>query len=138
MPRLSRFLWGDWLQLEGPPQVESDSVTAAYRCLHGHHQRQVQMYDGGHCWTITDTCSGFQHQALLRWRLCPGEWRLERTCLIGPMVTLQIHCDQPITRLKLVTGWESRYYGVKTTLPVLEVIVSKAPAILTTTIQLSA
>ena len=138
MPRLSRFLWGDWLQLEGPPQVESDSVTAAYLCPHGHHQRQVQIFDGGYCWTITDTCSGFQHQALLRWRLCPGEWRLEGTCLIGPMATLRIHCDQPIIRLKLVTGWESRYYGFKTTLPVLEVIVSKSPAILTTTIQLSA
>ena len=54
------------------------------------------------------------------------------------MATLQIHCDQPITRLELVPGWESRYYGAKTKLPVLEVIVAQAPAILTTTIQLSA
>ena len=57
---------------------------------------------------------------------------------MGPMVTLQIHCDQPITRIELVSGWESRYYGAKTKLPVLEVIVAQAPAILTTTIQLSA
>ena len=32
MPRLGRFLWGDWLQLEAPPQLETSSITAAYRC----------------------------------------------------------------------------------------------------------
>ena len=138
MPRLGRFLWGDWLQQEAPPQVEASSVTAAYRCPYGRHQREVQVDDGGHRWTITDICSGFQHQALLRWRLCPGEWLLDGSSLIGPMVRLQIHCDQPITRLELVLGWESRYYGAKVKLPVLEVIVAQAPAILTTSIQLSA
>ena len=138
MPRLGRFLWGDWLQLELQPQVETNSVTAAYRCFHGRHQRQVQVDSDGHRWMIIDTCSSFQHQALLRWRLCSGEWRLEGTCLIGPMLRLQINCDQPITRLELVCGWESRHYGAKTKLPVLEVVVAQSPAILTTTIQLSA
>ena len=138
MPRLGRFLWGDWLQLEAPPQLAPSSITAAYRCPLGRHQRQVQVDASGQRWIITDTCSGFQHQALLRWRLCPGEWRLEGTSLIGPMATLQIHCDQPITRLALVSGWESRYYGAKTPLPVLEVSVAQAPAVLTTSIRLSA
>lgn len=137
MPRLGRFLWGAWLQLEAPPQVEANSVTAAYRCPHGRHQRQVLVDVTGHCWTITDTCSGFQYQALLRWRLCPGEWRLEGECVISPMATLQIHSNQPITRLELVTGWESLYYGTKTPLPVLEVCALQAPVTLTTTIQLS-
>ena len=138
MPRLGRFLWGDWLQLEAPPQLEATAITAAYRCPHGRHKRQVQADASGNRWTITDTCTGFQHQALLRWRLCPGEWRLEGTSLIGPMATLQIHCDQPITRLELASGWESRYYGAKTPLPVLEVSVAQAPAVLTTSIRLSA
>ena len=138
MPRLGRFLWGNWLQLEAPPQLELSSITAAYRCPLGRHQRQVQVDTYSQRWIITDTCSGFQHQALLRWRLCPGEWRLEGTSLIGPMATLQIHCDQPITRLELVIGWESRYYGAKTPLPVLEVSVAQAPAVLTTSIQLPA
>jgi hypothetical protein len=137
MPRLGRFLWGDWLQLEAPPQLEPSSITAAYRCPLGRHQRQVRMDATGHRWTITDTCSGFQHEALLRWRLCPGQWRLDGCSLIGPLATLQIHCDQPITRLELVSGWESRHYGAKTPLPVLEVSVAKAPATLTTSIQLS-
>ena len=138
MPRLGRFLWGDWLQLEAAPQLEPNSITATYRCPHGRHQRQVQVDATGYRWTIIDTCSGFQGQALLRWRLCPGEWHLEGGGLIGPMATLQIHCDQPITRLKLVAGWESRHYGAKTPLSVLEVCVAQAPATLTTSILLSA
>ena len=57
--------------------------------------------------------------------------------MIGPMATLHIGCDQPINQLKLVPGWESRYYGVKTQLPVLEVRVVQAPATFITSIQLS-
>ena len=118
--------------------MSSPTPLQLHRCPHGRHQRQVSVDSTGHRWTIIDTCSSFQHQALLRWRLCPGEWRLEGTCLIGPMATLQIHCDQIITRLELVSGWESRHYGSKTNLPVLEVTISQAPAIFTTSIQLSA
>ncbi len=138
MPRLGRFLWGDWLQLETPPQLEAHSITAAYCFPHGRHQRKVQVDAGGHRWTITDTCSGFQSHSLLRWRLCPGDWRLDGSSLIGPMVTLEIDCDQPIARLELVSGWESRQYGAKTLLPVLEVSVAQAPATFITSIQLSA
>ena len=52
-----------------------------------------------------------------------------------PAGTLQVHCDQPITRLELIVG-ESRY-SAKTALPVLEVCVEKTPATLTTSIRLS-
>ncbi len=142
MRRLGRFLWGDWLQLEGAPLLEqspsSASITAAYRCPHGRHQRQVQVDGRGHRWTIIDTCSGFEHEALLRWRLCPGEWRLQGTSLIGPMATFEIRSDQPITRMELVVGSESHYYGAKTHLPVLEVSIAQAPATITTSIRLSA
>ena len=138
MPRLGRFLWGDWLQMETPPQLEIHSITAAFCFPHGRHQRQVQVDDGGLHWTVVDTCSDFKSHTLLRWRLCPGEWQLSGSSLIGPSVKLQINCDQPITSLELVSGWESRHYGAKTKLPVLEVIVAQAPAILTTSIQLSA
>ena len=136
MPRLGRFLWGDWLQLEATPQLEPNSITAAYRCPQGRHQRQVRMDASGNRSTITDTCSGFQHQALLRWRLCPGEWRLDGCSLSSSLATLQIHCNQPITCLELVSGWESRHYGAKTPLPVLEVSVAQAPAVINTIITL--
>ena len=136
VPRLGRFLWGDWLQLETPPQLDARSITAAYRSVHGRHQRQVKVDNGGYRWTITDTCSDFKSHSLLRWRLYPGDWRLNGSSLIGSIATLHVHCDQPITRLELLTGWESRYYGAKTFLPVLEVSVSQSPATIITSIQL--
>ena len=137
MPRLGRFLWGDWLQLEAPPKVLPNSVKAAYRCPYGRHQREVKVDDGGLRWTIIDTCSDFKSHSLLRWRLCPGDWRLNGSSLRGPKIALEIECDQPIARMELVSGWESRHYGAKTMLPVLEVTVAQTPATLITSIQIS-
>ncbi len=136
MLRLGRFLWGDWVKLEASPQVEVLSINAAYRCPFGRHQRQVMVDATGKAWTITDTCSAFRTQALLRWRLCPGEWSLDGSTLISSMATLQVQCDQPIVRLELISGWESQYYGAKTPLPVLEVAVEHAPAVFITSILL--
>jgi hypothetical protein len=74
---------------------------------------------------------------LLRWRLSPGDWRLEGSSLFGSAATLKITCDQPISRLELVMGWESSHYGSKTQLPVLEVTVPQAPVNITTSIELT-
>lgn len=147
MPRLGRFLWGDWLQQEHSPLLkpgnapsfspDGSSITAAYHGPHGRHQRQVQVAASGNCWIITDNCSGFQQEMLLRWRLCPGDWRLDGAALMGSAATLTIRADQPIARLELVMGWESLHYGSKTPLPVLEVSVTQASVTITTSIQLS-
>ena len=141
MPRLGRFLWGDWLQLEAPPLAkrssEGSSISAVYRSPHGRHERQVQVDSSGTRWTISDSCSGFQQQMLMRWRLSPGDWRLEGPSLIGSAATLKITSDQQIARLELVMGWESSHYGSKTPLPVLEVSVTQAPVNLTTSIELT-
>ena len=136
MPRLGRFLWGDWLKLEGPPKLQSHSISAAYCSPHGRHHRQVEVDDSGLRWIVTDTCSGFDHEAVLRWRLCTGDWRQEGASLIGPMATLQVHSDQPLTRIELGSGWESQHYGEKSSLPVLEICVGQAPVTLTTSFHL--
>ena len=135
MPRLGRFLWGDWLQLESPPQVDaalaSPSITGAYRCPHGRHQRRVQADPSGLSWTITDHCSAFRHRLLLRWRLCPTDWQLQiegaSAQLISSQAQISVECNQPIQRLELVEGWESLFYAQKTPLPELELEVAAAP-----------
>ena len=99
---------------------------------------QVQFDTTGLVWTITDTCWGFKNQALLRWRLCPGEWELKGHSLTCHMATLRFFSNQPIKSLQLVSGWESRYYGAKTLIPVLELQFNEAPATIITSIQLSA
>jgi len=77
---------------------------------------------------VTDELSGFRRSAVLRWRLCPGSWRIERH---GDMVrvhyaaaggmTLSVQAGMPLIRAELVDGWESLHYFEKTALPVLEV-----------------
>jgi hypothetical protein len=148
MPRLGRFLWGDWLQLEAPPQVESakasPSITAAYRCPLGRHQRRVQADPSGLSWTITDNCSLFRDRLVLRWRLCSTDWQLQadgaEAQLRSSQAQISMKCNQPIQRLELVQGWESLFYARKTALPVLEleVAVAPTPVLITTHIALPA
>ena len=75
MPRLGRFLWGDWLQLEAPPRLEANSITAAYRCSQGRHQRQLQVDTTGQMRSITHMCpvSSSRHHSLAR-ALGIGDW----------------------------------------------------------------
>jgi hypothetical protein len=148
MPRLGRFLWGNWLQLEAPPQLgaaqASPSITAAYRGPHGRHQRRVQANSSGLSWTITDQCSSFRHRLLLRWRLCPADWQLRiadaSAHLRSSHAQISVECNQPIQRLQLVEGGESLFYAQKTPLPVLEVELAavSSPVLITTHIALAA
>jgi len=140
MPRLGRFLWGDWLQLEAPlNQYQNNgtlAISSAYRGPYGRHQRRVDVDPSGLHWQITDQLSGYSHQALLRWRLCPADWYLEDQELAAPIARLHFSCDQPIRRIQLLQGWESRFYGEKTELPVLELELEQAPAKVVTSLDL--
>lgn len=148
MPRLGRFLWGDWLQLEAPPQEESGkaalSITAVYRCPYGRHQRRVQVDSSGLRWTITDQCSAFRDRLVLRWRLCSANWQLSTTDssaeLCSSHARIRMECNQPFQRLELVEGWESLFYANKVSLSVLELEVAAAPTpvLITTHIALPA
>ena len=140
MPRLGRFLWGNWLQLCMATKIDNFSdgyaITAAYRCSNGRHQRKVQTNRSGLHWLIIDKCSGFKQEALLRWRLADCQWVLDGQSLISPRAILNIKCDQPISRIELVRGWESRFYGTKESLQVLEITVKTSPTKIKTTIEL--
>ena len=64
--------------------------------------------------------------AVLRWRLRPGAWVLDGTGISEGKSSLRIEGSVPIERIALVDGWESRHYGRRTVIPVLEVQVAKA------------
>jgi hypothetical protein len=70
---------------------------------------------------VRDTVRGCANRAVLRWRLQPGDWRLEEETAVWKDYNLRISADVPIVRFELVEGWESRHYFKKTPLPVLEV-----------------
>jgi hypothetical protein len=141
MPRLSRFLFGDWLTTESLQSLQDDGQTAqfaaSYRDSKGaRHQRQVRLQVA--TLVVKDDVNGFAHNAVLRWRLMPGDWRLEHT-LHGPILklgaaalaTVRVSASVPIIRCDLVQGYESLHYLEKTPLPVLEVEVREAGKLIT-------
>lgn len=136
MPRLSRFLLGDWLKTERlqPLQEDDESSHFAAGYLDGqearHHRSVSLQNDALH---VFDEVQGFACQAVLRWRLLPGDWHFESspdgprlTLNGGRQFSLNVSANVPITRCELVEGWESRHYLEKTPLPVLEVEIQQA------------
>ncbi len=87
------------------------------------HHRQIRFADS--VLRIEDHVRGFHKKSVLRWRLSPGSWQVEKEQskirLVHSLYKMQVTADVPIFRVELVEGWESRHYLEKTALPVLEV-----------------
>jgi hypothetical protein len=142
MPRLGRFLFGDWPEPTGVQPLTEDestsSIGAGYRDRWGAgHTRHLHLT--GQSVRVVDHVAGFSIKAVLRWRLVPGPWALSR---LSPRtvrasqagadgMVVEVKSSVPFRRAEIVEGWESRYYSERTSLPVLEVEVPEA-AVLTT------
>ena len=128
MPRLSRFLFGDWLQAEAvAPVTETPGVVTAaagYTDRQGaSHHRRVSLSAAG--LRVDDLVSGFASRAVLRWRLAPGDWRLDGATVRLGDAALSVTASVPIVRLELTQGWESRYYLQREAVPVLSVTITQ-------------
>ena len=125
MPRISRFLLGAWPTTKfiqaNSFEDESTSFSCAYLDAWGaSHQREVLLSES--LLTITDTVRGFNKIAVARYRLSPQRsWTIKGNEISDGEHLIRITADVPIAEMRLVTGWESRYYFKKTQLPVLEV-----------------
>ncbi|WP_256662690.1 heparinase II/III family protein [Stutzerimonas degradans] len=134
MPRLSRFLFGDWLKSSYLEPLDEHpgaiSFTAGYQdALRASHRRGVRLGDDS--LVVNDWVDGFQHKAVLRWRLEPGQWLIEGNSLSNGEHVIQVRASVPIVRFELVAGWESRYYLEKKQVPVLEVEVQQPGSLIT-------
>lgn len=134
MPRLSRFLFGDWLRAVDvqPPCDGGDTTSCGATYTDGkgaQHARSLSL--GPLSLQVRDQVSGFSSRAVLRWRLEPGDWVLQGNGVSNGSHRLSVTGDVPLVRCELVTGWESRYYLEKTPVPVLEVEVATAGVLIT-------
>ncbi|WP_281990695.1 heparinase II/III family protein [Sulfitobacter geojensis] len=124
MPRLSRFLFGEWLKAEdvAPVKTIGRSVLAgaAYTDYKGarHHRETELTADYLRC---VDTLSGEFQSACLRWRLMPGNWMLNGNELRREGVVITIEGDVEPSALLLTHAPESRYYQHQEEIPVLEI-----------------
>jgi hypothetical protein len=137
MPRLSRFLLGDWLKTNVKKDLvvtsEMQTVTAGYKDHFGcQHTRAIKLQSN--LLRIQDTISGFKKKAVLRFRLSPADWKLDGSNLVSELCTINFSSDINIKRIELTTGFESRYYYKESEIPVLEIEVNE-PGTLTSEVN---
>jgi hypothetical protein len=140
MPRLGRFLYGDWVRVVGAATIttsaDGQSWAGSYADVWGaHHKRTVTLR--ANALSVLDQVQGFKRKAVLRWRLAPGNWSQNETGCASAMGRIRVESSVPIRRMSLESGWESRHYMGKSALPVLEVEIDQSPAVLTTTVTMS-
>ena len=134
MPRIGRFLRGEWLNahdVKFTKDVEDIPIASAGYCDRKgvSHYRNIKLYSN--CLVVRDTVSGFVNRAVMRWRLRPGDWKLNGKTASWKNYNIRIRADVPIVRFELTKGWESLYYFKKTLLPVLEIEVQTPGKIVT-------
>lgn len=112
MPRLGPFLFHHW------PRTGALPEGGWWRDHRGRfHARELRaLLDG---LLVEDRIAGPFREAVLRWRLAPGAWRLTPEGVSGRGLRIGLAADGPMT-LRLAEGLESLAYGAATPLPVLE------------------
>jgi len=134
MPRLSRFLYNDWIKTKILSK-SSYSISAYYRNTKKYtHLRTLNLSNTK--LIIKDSVSGFKNQTVLRWHLAPSNWQLVGNKLLSDKVNIEVTANGLIEKLVLVEGLQSRYYYKKEIIPVLEVTLAK-PGDITTLISWS-
>ena len=142
MPRVGRFLFGEWLRASDvePVTLAAGRITAGagYRDSFGaRHHRRITLGEGEGEFACIDTIDGHFASAVLRWRLRPGEYRLDNSTLRGDGFELTVSGTGAPARLSLSSAPESLYYQCATDIPVLEVT-CEGPAVLVTTLRFNA
>lgn len=134
MPRLGRFLFGDWLKAKEVESVRRQGqvmiAAAAYTDLHGaQHHRQIEL--SSNSMVCRDTVSGRFRVACLRWRLAPYGWVIDGNTLRANDIALSIEVNGTSVTPRLETTAESRYYQHQSEIPEVSIRVDR-PAILIT------
>lgn len=130
MPKLSRFLYANWPRYQ---MLDSDkkSVISSYQTYFGaYHKREVTLVENS--LIITDKLRGVRGHARLRWRLPQLEWEITDQEVYTESLRIRVTCDKSLKVFRLAEGFESRYYGKRTSIPVLEATVDKDAEIITT------
>jgi hypothetical protein len=135
MPRLSRFLLGDWLKTDFVSSLskrgEFIRFGAGYTDRFGASHRRIVLLSST-CMRVTDKIRGFANRAVVRWRIMPGDlhviivssYKVVVRRIQAPLFNIEVKSTVPIERAEVVEGWESRHYLQKENIPVLEIEVS--------------
>lgn len=134
MPRLGKFLYGDWLNSDSVALVRLEtnahSAMAAYTDAQGaRHQRVITL--SANSLVCEDRISGSFQSACLRWRLAPDDWQLAGNSFRNGSCAISIEIDGMSMMPTLGCSFESRYYQKKTKIPMLSVNVDRPATLIT-------
>lgn len=135
MPRLSRFLFSDWIEADNidpvADKVETVSAAASYTDSFGaQHRRHVSLAKNE--LICTDKISGVFQKACLRWRLQPDDWELSGNILRSDNLVIQIEQQGDLEMaVSIGTTQQSLYYQQVEDTPLLSVIVDRPTIIIT-------
>jgi len=124
MPKISRFLFGDWLSpvfiSEIKKRKEFSSIASRYVDYRGSiHERKVLLSKSS--LIVEDEINNFTNSAVIRWRLSPNDWVIKNNMISSKEFQIKIKSSMEIKRLELVDGYESIFYLDKKAIPVLEI-----------------
>lgn len=139
MPRLTRFLFGNWVKQDNSPLIFINKnlieISSSYSCEYGKHKRKISKFNKSNNWIIEDTISKFNKEATLRWNLIPIDWKLVDKTLSSRFLTIEIKSNVYIKKIILKDKFNSTFYNQKSKNPVLEIKVNNSPAIIKTLIN---
>jgi hypothetical protein len=124
MPRISRFLFGDWLENIIDTRIteagSTVSVEAGYCDSWGaRHLRQLSL--APRLLRCVDRLDGKAREATIRWRLARDDWKLNGHVLESGRFRLTVAAPLGQFELKLTTGEESLHYLERNSIAVLEI-----------------
>lgn len=141
MPRIGRFLFGEWLRMKECSEVETVDGALSWSGSYvdwkkASHRRSVQVLEDR--WEITDLVKGEFSSATLRWRLIPGNWVVRGNTCQSQFARLVVLLNGIPVDLTLTEGWESRYYMERSPVPVIEILLPPGENIVLTQVDLEA
>ena len=118
MPRLSRFLFGDWLKPTHIKfNVNNNTLSSGYiDRKNARHERKISETENG--WKVVDKISGDFTKGFARWILKPADWKIENFSIRNENTILKVNSDK-INNFKLIKSNESLFYMEKSTVPIL-------------------
>ena len=123
MPRISRFLFGDWLSTNSTDfDYTKNYASSSYKDRHGSfHKRDVKL--NKKYLKITDHISGFNIKAVSRFRLPNKKWFIKGNIVISEDGERLEVLSESKYKIFLNEGSNSRYYFRKEKVCVLELVI---------------
>lgn len=131
MPKLSRFLYNNWLKTHTNKIAQNVLTTSYINNAKHKHIRKITLLTNSI--EIEDQLSGFHKEIDLHWHLASLNWQQQGMHWRADNITIEIESPNPL-KAELVEGLESRYYLQNSKIPVLKVTM-KTSGLLKTTIR---